>query len=142
MEFCNGGFKPTKSIIAAWKVAKKPEKVDTTIWYKPIVKFQDTWEDYVKTSLNNKIGRDIKSKHSINIVLYGLSSKRFGMDKCTLPCTAATETSGPKPMWVPETKTLNIGISYDRRHMYGYTHWFESTLITAIKNKIIELEEA
>jgi len=138
MKFCNGGFKPTKSIIATWKIAKKPEKVNTTIWHTPIVRFQDTWQDHVKTALSQKIG-SIKSKHPINIVMYGLSAKRFGMDKCTIP-SSAVMVEGTKPTWVPETRTFNIGVSYDRRHIYSYTNWFETTLVNAMKQKITELE--
>jgi len=114
MKFCRE-YKPTRSVRASWKV----KKINTS---KINIVFRDSWNITIKETLSEFITKELKGivKLPITIKLYGLGEKR-GTNLCTLK-TLYTEiyNNVSLPTWVPETRTLNVGMSFDRRQNLSY----------------------
>jgi hypothetical protein len=136
--FCSN-YIPTRSIIATWKVSKKEKKESTKINLVTVL-FQDTWDPICKEYITKHINRKLKDviTSPIIIKLYGIGERR-GHNLCTIRTgytTVCNETI-VRPLWQSDTHTLNIGVSYDRRTLVGFSELFGSSLVESIKDVII-----
>lgn len=137
MKFCDGGYKPTQSIMTSWRVGNLlPLKRTNT----PTVVFQHTWEPYVKEILVDRISK-IKTVQPVTIKLYGLSAKTYGKNKTTIPINCCALANNNVVAWNPEKRILSIGVTYDRRtYLCSLTSDFIKGMTRAINDKLNELE--
>lgn len=139
MKFCKS-YKPTKSIIASWRLSKKEKKKVVENNLVELI-FQDTWDERCKAYITRHVIKELREivTSPIIIKLYGLGESK-GRNLCTIPtggCTGEYEGQLTKPLWNPETRLLNIGLSYDRRTTSGFSETFEYMLARNIRYIII-----
>jgi len=127
-------YEPTKNITANWHITPSKSFEPATI----TVIFSDKWHPLVKEWINRFIKEKVKVSLPIIIKLHGLGERR-GRNLCTIPTgrTALVEDI-PHKVWNASTRTLQIGLSYNRRTMDGYNNLFGIAFVNAISKYIKE----
>jgi hypothetical protein len=127
-------YKPTKSITKSWHVADKVEVKPSLV----NVIFSDKWSPYVRQWIKKYISEKVKVDLPIVIKLYGLGHQR-GMNLCTIPTSRTTIVSDiPHAVWNASSRTLQVGLSYNRRTSDGFGPLFGASLVDGITRYIQE----
>jgi len=128
------GYKPTKSIKASWHVAEQVEVKPPLV----TVIFSDKWSPYVRQWIKKYISEKVKVSLPITIKMYGLGHQR-GVNLCTIPTSKTTVVSSiPHPVWNASSRTLQVGLSYNRRTSEGFSTLFGQELVIGITTYINE----
>lgn len=133
IKFCNGGYKSSNNVVKEWLQPRAPDKV---ISY-PSVIFRDSWYSDIRRNLRKELGK-ISVSRPITVVLYGLSNKVHGINKCTLPMGNISSIAVSKPIWNSDRTSLQVGVSFDRRHD-NYDIVFGNALVKTIAEKLQEV---
>lgn len=104
--------------------------------------FRDSWDREVRSVLRSNIGK-IEINRPITVMMYGLSNKNYGTNKCTIP-TALSCIVNSKPIWNQDKSILQVGVSFNRRHVNSlisesFTKSFSNSLTIAIQKLLQEV---
>ena len=138
IKFCRGGFKGSVDMITEWKVKKS---LSASVMHPDIV-FRDSWDRSIRSVLRNNINK-IEITKPVTILLYGLSHRIHGSNKCTIPLSTSDMVTS-KPIWNRNRSVLQIGVSFDRRHMdssvgLSFTNAFGKVLVSEIQKQLQEV---